>query len=306
MKSFVEENTWSFTVDPLNDPFCADYRIHGFPAVPLAMSIELMAQAACRGFQADNQGEACMPAIAGVRVHSHLVSQSEDAFAIELSPSRQLDGMWTVRRDHRDSEGVVMERNVCHVSCVIDRHPVYELECPACSIEELKVIDSVGRNRQGRAESSESNRCRSASDAPVYRGPALPRFEQIKFGDYLGLDQVPVAVADYRACKSDPLWGKRKLIGMPVTSPAVVDLMLDLASSLAKHVSGQEALPVAIDQLVLGRRPNVDEQVSFLAKWWVSLHEGDGAVLSVVAMGQDGAMIARLIGVRAVALVAGL
>ena len=270
------KSSHSVTLDPTRELFLTEHLVGEKPTLPMAVALEMMAEAA--GLQTGQP----IRQVLGLRAIAPLKCHSDDAFALELVQDADDQSAWHLTCDLRRKDGRLVEAGKRHFSArfraeaakdLPDESPL-SLSLPQSPVEYLPP------------------------EAPVYHGPSLRCLRTIGFGTNPAAKNIPVAVGVIVAPSPAHLGGEHRPLSGWVTSPATFDAMLYAAGMLAGHVGGRASLPVSIDRVELGRLPTPGEPLEVVVSWLVDTEDGSGGILSATLTGQNKDLITRLVGYR--------
>ncbi|WP_149499144.1 hypothetical protein [Roseiconus lacunae] len=311
MTLFVETDSLTITLDPVDDRWGQIEGGEGKPSLPLAVALELLVFAAAQ--RPTSPGHPIT--IHDVRQHRRLSPNSEDAFAIELrrmgmsrlgtgtnepAVNRHVRERWGLYCDRRDRDGQIVEHSSLHYSSVfesvdfdvsgdwIDRLTDIELD--------QRLADSIPRSRIFPVVAD------PGQEDAVSPSGAFGQLQSIGYGRCPGADAIPVAAAAFAAPDKSPLWCHHRRPSNDLTGPGVLAAALDLVARFGRRMIRDQCEPVGIGQLVMGRQVDVGEPLIVIAKWLAttpgrSKKEKDGGVCTATILGANGDLVAKLIGV---------
>ncbi|MEL6110318.1 MAG: SDR family oxidoreductase, partial [Planctomycetota bacterium] len=274
--SFRARTSHTVTLDPTRDLFLMEHLVGEKPTLPMAVALEMMAQAA-----ALQTGETIRQVL-GLRAIAPLKCHSDDAFALELVQDADDRSDWHLTCALRRKDGRLVEAGKRHFSARFSTEAAKDLP------DESPVVPSLPQSLVEYLP----------PEAPVYHGPPLRCLRTIGFATSPAAKNIPIAVGTIVAPSPAHLAGEHRPLSGWVTSPATFDAMLYAAGMLAGHVGGRASLPVSMDRVELGRLPTPGEPLEILVRWLVDTEDGSGGILSATLTGQNKDLITRLVGYR--------
>ncbi|KAA5546972.1 KR domain-containing protein [Roseiconus nitratireducens] len=267
---------FTVTLDPTHDRFLNQHLVSGTPTLPMAMAVELIAEAA----QIDSGRP--VTALTEVRAIAPLKVPGDDAFAVELFHAPDQPSRWTLACDLRRRDGRLVQ----------SRRPHFEA---IAAHQQTTADDWTHSPENGRRLQIDMNWVEYLPpEAPVFHGQELRCLRKIGFTHDPAGSGAPLAVGTIVAPSPSHLAGDHRPLSGWITSPATVDAMLYAAGMLAGSVAARPSLPISIGRMDLGRLPLPGERVHVTARWLGELEGGRGGRLSVLAVGDNDQLIARL------------
>ncbi|MCC9604153.1 hypothetical protein LOC67_26670 [Stieleria sp. JC731] len=293
MTPFVHGHTTAFTLDPAKHPVMLEYRIDGYPSLPLALAIELIAQVALKQHTSDPMHRDLT--LAGIRMQSPLMAYGDDAFAIEVGNHAHHRQTWNLCCDLRNQDGVLIEPSKRYATCTFEPTPnsLSPSDPSNDSVTDRQAIEAI---EQSPIEPIDENAVMFLGH--LFRGSKLGQLTSIGYGSAPFAEQIPTAAAHFNVPLANSVWGEA-IGGKPAITPtATIDLMLDAVQRLADRRTGEECIICGIDELQIHRHPNEGESLTTLAKWIAPNLDEIGGTAAANVYGEAGDLVVRMIGIQ--------
>ena len=276
------------TLDPVHDRFLSQHRIGGKPTLPMAVALEMMAEAASL-----RAGGKRVRVCYDVRAITALKFSSEDALACEVvADDRSVDDgrvgesdrqRWQLCADLRRADGRLVQ----------EQRPHFRAEFAFVGgIEGRPGEDLSGRDVWAPARSLVFTPIEYLSpDAPIYHGESLQCLRSVH-------TDVAAETIFGRIAAPSPahLGGENRPLSGWQTSCASMDACFYAAAVLAFAVHARPSLPVGFDRIELGRLPTPGEPL--LVRWDIEQADQAGIGLRGELTGFNDDTLARFVGYR--------